>query len=105
MTKIVYQLRYRFIDDWKYVEQPKRYKYFFSLDAVNTWGFNNCHGPKAKCIFIGIKNVEVSDEQLEKLRKEKERELLMKKFKEKGGQVEKLKPQRITAQMKRDAKI
>ena len=29
----------------------------------------------------------------------------MKKFKEKAGQVEKLKPQRITAQMKRDAKI
>ena len=45
------------------------------------------------------------DEQLEKLRKEKELELLMKKFKEKGGNVEKLKPQRITAQMKRDNTI
>ena len=45
------------------------------------------------------------DEQLEKLRKEKELELLMKKFKEKGGNVEKLKPQRITAQMKRDNRI
>ena len=51
------------------------------------------------------KEAEKFDEQLEKLRKEKERESLMKKFKEKGGQVEKLKPQRITAQMKGDAKI
>ena len=51
------------------------------------------------------KEAEKFDEQLIKLRKEKERELALKKFKEKGGTVEILKPQRITAQMKRDNRI
>tara|TARA_R100001594_G_scaffold19550_2_gene38030 strand:+ start:8836 stop:9006 length:171 start_codon:yes stop_codon:yes gene_type:complete len=51
------------------------------------------------------KEAEKFDEQLEKLRKQKERESLMKKFKDKGGQVEKLEPQKITLTMKRNAKI
>jgi len=51
------------------------------------------------------KEAEKFDEQIEKLKKEKERELLMIKFKEKGGTVEKLKPQKITLTMKRNAKI
>jgi|TARA_R100000093_G_scaffold20730_3_gene11854 hypothetical protein len=51
------------------------------------------------------KEAEKFDEQIEKLKKEKERELLMIKFKEKGGIVEKLKPQKITLTMKRNAKI
>jgi len=51
------------------------------------------------------KDCKETDEMITKLKKEKERELALKKFKEKGGQVEKLKPQRITAQMKRDNRI
>lgn len=51
------------------------------------------------------KDCKETDEMITKLKKEKEGELALKKFKEKGGQVEKLKPQRITAQMKRDNRI
>lgn len=65
----VYQIKYNYIDDWKYMERPKRYRYFFSLDAVNTWGFKNCHGPNATCILNDIKEVEVTEEQLDKLRR------------------------------------
>ena len=45
------------------------------------------------------------DEQIEKLTKDKERDLLMKKFKDKGGEIKKLNPQKITLTMKRNAKI
>ena len=45
------------------------------------------------------------DEQIEKLKKERERELLMIKFKDKGGEIKKLEPQKITLTMKRNAKI
>ena len=51
------------------------------------------------------KDCEETNEYLEKLRKEKERELQLKQFIEKGGKVEKLPPQKITAQMKRDNRI
>ena len=51
------------------------------------------------------KDCKETNEYLEKLRKEKERELQLKKFKDKGGKVEKLPPQKITAQMKRDNRI
>ena len=51
------------------------------------------------------REAEKFDEQIEKLKKQKERELLMKKFKDKGGQIKKLDPQKITLTMKRNAKI
>jgi len=51
------------------------------------------------------KDCKETDEMITKLKKEKERELALKKFKERGGKIEKLKPQRITAQMKRDNRI
>ena len=51
------------------------------------------------------REAEKYDEQIEKLKKEKERELLMKKFKDKGGKIKKLNPQKITLTMKRNAKI
>ena len=51
------------------------------------------------------KEAEKFDEQLIKLRKEKERELALKKFKDKGGEIKKLEPQKITLTMKRNAKI
>ena len=51
------------------------------------------------------KEAEKFDEQLEKIRKQRERELLMEKFKEKGGEIKKLKPQTVTLTMKRNAKI
>jgi hypothetical protein len=65
----VYQVHYNHLDDWKYMKRPIRYKYFFSLDAVNTWGEIYCGGRNATCVFNGYKVVEVTKEQLDKLRR------------------------------------